>query len=292
MPYAKNLQVEYHQQDTSYYCGAACAQMVLDSIGAGILSQADLYKDTHGHSTTESGWATAPDGLEWTLNDRRPAGFNNPFVAFALGSEDAISRKIAWTLEHYGVATCALVYGSAHWIVVRGVRASDAPKSSSDTSYSIDHFRVNNPWPPVPSLYDKKLAPPPPHSANDGCGTGGNRGVADEIVTYTEWQNTYMTGVNWGHWNGTFVAVCDPEPAPIQRGVSRPRERLRDGSRLIKAEEAVELAWSGMERQRLEEDELWGQQIQNRSVAGATTFGPAPRSNRPILLYYPIRIRW
>ena len=33
----ENLAVAYHQQDTDYYCGGACAQMVLDSLGAGLL---------------------------------------------------------------------------------------------------------------------------------------------------------------------------------------------------------------------------------------------------------------
>ena len=77
MSVSTNLALAYHQQDTDYYCGAACAQMVLDSIGAGLLDQDDLYADNHSHSTIDSGvnWATAPDGLQWTLNDRRPAGF-------------------------------------------------------------------------------------------------------------------------------------------------------------------------------------------------------------------------
>jgi peptidase C39-like protein len=53
MPVSEDLTVDYHQQDTDYYCGAACAQMVLDSIGTGLLSQDDLYNDNHSHSTAE-----------------------------------------------------------------------------------------------------------------------------------------------------------------------------------------------------------------------------------------------
>lgn len=41
MPVTEDLNVAYHQQDTNYYCGGACAQMVLDRIGAGLLSQDD-----------------------------------------------------------------------------------------------------------------------------------------------------------------------------------------------------------------------------------------------------------
>src|SRR6202012_3227956 len=66
-------------------------------------------------------------------------------------SEDAISRKICWTIEHYSSAASAFVYGSAHWIVVRGYSADPAPTNVDDLGFSIDHFYVNNPWPPVPS---------------------------------------------------------------------------------------------------------------------------------------------
>ncbi len=243
----RDLNVAYHQQDTSYYCGAACAQMVLDSIGAGLLDQDDLYHDNHSHSVAEPGWATGPDGLEWTMNDRRPAGHNS-FVNFALSSEDYISRKICWTIHHYQVAPIALVFGWAHWIVVRGYRASADPSSSGDTSYTINDFDVNNPWPPVPSLYDPSLAPPPPHNNNtDGCGTGGNRGIANENIPYSEWQNTYMTGVPSGYWSGKFIAVCDPEPPPTTRGQLRLHLRRFPGLELITSEAAAELAITSLQ---------------------------------------------
>lgn len=79
MPDIKNLTIQMHQQDTDYYCGAACAQMVLasPSINAGVLDQDDLYADNHSHSTLDAGWATGPDGLQWTMMDRRPPGFAN-----------------------------------------------------------------------------------------------------------------------------------------------------------------------------------------------------------------------
>ena len=69
MPTDESLAVPYHQQDTDYYCGAACAQMVLDSLGAGLLDQNVLYNDNHSHSTTEAGWYTGPDGLQWTMHN-------------------------------------------------------------------------------------------------------------------------------------------------------------------------------------------------------------------------------
>src|SRR3954452_11470013 len=170
MPAHQDLVTQYHQQDTDYYCGAACAQMVLQQCGAGLVDQDDLYNDNHAHSTTEGGWYTAPDGLRWTMNNRQSSKY---FVLDALSTEDAISRMIAWTVHHYRVSPIAMVYGWAHWIVVRGFTASAAPTSSGDTSYTLSGFDVNNPWPPTP-----QPGTPPPHAAGDVCGSGGNRGVA------------------------------------------------------------------------------------------------------------------
>ena len=260
----EDLAVPYHQQDTGYYCGAACAQMVLDTIGAGLLDQDDLYADNHSHSTTDTGvnWATGPDGLKWTMNDRRPAASDAYFALFALSSEDLISRKICWTIHHYEIAPIALVFGWAHWIVVRGFDASDAPASSGDTSYSITAFDINNPWPPCPSLYDPTQAPPPPHSATDGCGTGGDHGVANEHIPYATWQDDYMTGVPGGHWAGKFIAVCDPEPPGTQIGQPwRPLKRLR-GDRLLTAKDAGKQALAGLEAYHLHQRTDWKKRLQ------------------------------
>ena len=245
---SKDLPVPYHQQDTDYYCGAACAQMVLDSVGAGLLDQVGLYNDNHSHSTSESGWATAPDGLQWTLNNLQGSKY---FCLDALSSEDAISRMIAWTIHHYGVAPVALVYGWAHWIVVRGYTTSDPPSSSLDTSYTISSFDVNNPWPPTPTP-----APPPPHADPDVCGSGGMRGVADEHISYSAWQSTYMTGVPSGYWSGKFVAVCDPSPPPDFG--PRPERRVPQRTFvLIDAEQARDAAMRALDTHGLMERERW-----------------------------------
>lgn len=256
----EDLSVGYHQQDTNYYCGAACAQMVLSECGAGLLDQDTLYNDNHSHSVAEGGWATAPDGLQWTLNNRQSGRY---FALDALSSEDATSRMIAWTIHHYQIAPVALVYGSQHWIVVRGYTASAAPASSADNTYSIDSFDVNNPWPPVPGFYNPANKPPPPHSATDNCGTGGTRGVADENISYSTWQSTYMTGVTWGHWNGKFVAVCDPDPPPAPPRV-RQIPRLV-GHQLLAAPAAIQHAQSALQSTGLAKRAKWS------AVLGRTT---------------------
>ena len=247
-----NLDVQYHQQDTNYYCGAACAQMVLAQIGAGLLDQDDLYDDNHSHSLIETNWYSGPDGVQWTLMNRKPAAFTNSFVLFALSSEDSISRKIVWTIHHYQVAPIALVYGWAHWIVVRGYDVSAHPSSSSDVGYTINAFDVNNPWPPTPSP-----APPPPHSLGDVCGGGGDYGIANEHISYATWQDDYMTGVPGGYWSGKFLAVCDPAPASERHGNSVRPKHLFDGNTLLSRENAVESALAGIKAYGLNNKKNW-----------------------------------
>jgi hypothetical protein len=248
----EELAVGYHQQDTSYYCGAACAQMVLHTVGQPLLSQDDLYNDNHSHSVEPNSWSTPPDGLQWTLNNLQSAG--KYFALDSLDAEDAISRMLCWTIHYWKVAPIALVEGGNHWVVVHGYTASAAPTSWDDLTYTISSFDINNPWPPTPTP-----APPPPHSDGDVCGSGGIRGVADTNVSYTSWQTDYMTANQYGtQWLGKYVAVCDPHPPPVYGARPLPeRPRFFDGSRLIDAREAKDSALARVQETGLLERESW-----------------------------------
>jgi hypothetical protein len=245
----EDLVVPYHQQDTDYYCGAACAQMVLRASGLPLLAQDGLYNDNHGHSVESGAWATPPDGLCWTMNNRLPA---KRFALDSTDAEDPLSRTICWSIHRYQCAPIALVYGGNHWLVVRGYSASAAPAGMHDVSYAIDGFDLNNPWPPVPSPPG-----PPPHADGDSCGGGGNRGFADVNVSYHSWQFDYLTRNAFGaQWLGRFVAVCDPDPTdepvpsptPPAAHVWRPRfdGRRPLGADTVRADLRANLADAGL----------------------------------------------
>ena len=155
------------------------------------------------------------------MNNRQSSKY---FVLDTLATEDAISRMICWTIHHYKVSPIAMVFGSAHWITVRGYTASAAPTNSGDVGYTISGFDVNNPWPPTPMP-----GPPPPHTGGRCVWIRRHRGVADEHISYTTWKTDYMTGIPSGHWGGKFVAVCDPEPPPDIE--SRPASAVRPSLR-------------------------------------------------------------
>lgn len=242
--------------------------MVLDSLGGGLAGQDDLYIEARNHSSEPGEWYTPPDGLTWTMNDRRPVGFNGHFSLYALDSEDALSRKLVWTIHHYQVAPIALVYGGYHWIVVRGFEISDEPKSSGDLSYHIKAFEVNNPWPPVPGFSDSALPlphrGPPPHGVDDHCGSGNDRGIANEHISYRAWQSYFMTGNEWGNlWKGKYVAICDPDPPADRPGAVQPPVKRLKGNTILTPAKAVRYANAGLEIHKLQQRPGWRRALKN-----------------------------
>jgi hypothetical protein len=229
MPWIKNTGSKYHTQDTSYYCGAASAMMVLAEIGVGYanLDQDDLYNSNHNHNA-QAGWASDPEGVRYTMVNRKPAAFTNTFVVYRKASEREASQKLVYTLQHYGVSPIVLVYGCAHWIVVCGVQTDVNPATGP---YAVDGFWVNNPvW------EDNE-----PHAAGDNCGSGGSHGVENQWISYPTWQNTYLTGCRYDSADGSlqYLSVCDPDEPKIT--LPRPTEPVRyfDGRSIAEARKVV-----------------------------------------------------
>jgi hypothetical protein len=248
MSWTFNTGDRYHTQDTSYYCGAACAMMVLAEIGVpyASLDQDDLYTSNNSHNV-QPGWATDPYGLCYTLNDRRPAAFlPNYFVVYKRLTEADGTRDVAFTLYHYHVSPAILVYHCQHWNVVRGVQTDVDPASGP---YTVEGFWLNNP------VWDSSISS---HDASDTCGSGGAHGMANEFVTYAEWQTNRFNGCAYDAPGGAtqWISVCDPD----QRTFSLPRRRATkyraDGQRLIAAQQVTRIAADGLEEYGLARSEF------------------------------------
>lgn len=235
----------YHTQDTDYYCGAACAMMILSEIGvpyAG-LDQDDLYTSNHGHNVDPtSGWYTDPYGLCYTLNDRRPASFlPRFFVVHKRLTEADGTRDVAFTLYHYQVSPAILVYGCAHWNVVRGVQTDVDPTTGP---YTVEGFWLNNP------IWDDSISS---HGTADTCGSGGAHGVASEFVTYAEWQTNRFNGCGFDDPGGAtqWISVCDPDQRTIALPTRRALKLRGDGRRLLSAQQASRFAAEGIQEYNL-----------------------------------------
>jgi hypothetical protein len=276
---SQNLQVPYHQQNTGDYCGPACAEMVLSFLRGTLLQQEDLFNQICSYNIHENGWVTDPAGLLGVLNNP-PSLSSLParFSLDALESEDAVSRKICWTIhassqrDALAIAPIALVLDKTHWVVVRGYTATAEPGCPSDTGYAIDSFDINDPSPQVP--VSDPPPPPPPHDPDDGCGDGGARGTPNGNVSYGTWRDTYLARVNSGYWQGKFVALCNTDP-PSNAAASTGEIALGDvapgDGRLLRAESIAEVAVMEMKARGLLERSAW-----------AEAFGGRP--GRPILV--------
>jgi hypothetical protein len=243
MPWIKNTGCKYHTQDTNYYCGAATAMMVLAEIGVGYgsLDQDDLYTSNNTHNV-QPGWYSDPEGLRFTMVDRKPASFTNTFVVYREASEPAGSRKLVYTLEHYGVSPIVLVYGCAHWIVVCGVQTDVNPATGP---YTIQGFWVNNP------VHEDNE----PHSAGDICGSGGSHGVENQWVSYAAWQGTYLTGCNYDSPTNSlqYISVCDPDEPRLAMPRQLEPVRYFDGRSIVDPRAVAGVIGKEIERLSLQE---------------------------------------
>jgi len=71
--------------------------------------------------------------------------------------------------------------------------------------------------------------------------------VPDLYIPYSEWQGSYMTGVDVGTlWLGKFVAVCDPDLPPTRSGKPGYVPQRRSGEVLLTPDEAVRHAGDGL----------------------------------------------
>ncbi len=275
MTWTFNTGDRYHTQDTSYYCGGACAMMILAEIGVpySSLDQDDLYNSNHNHNAQPS-WYTDPYGLCYTLNDRRPASFlPNFFVVHKRLTEAEGTRDVAFTLYHYKVSPAILVYNCAHWNVVRGIQTDVDPTSGP---YTVEGFWLNNP------VWDSSISS---HDGSDTCGSGGAHGIANEFVTYAEWQTNRFDGCAYDDPGGAtqWISVCDPEP-PIFGLPRRRTVQLRaDGKQLLAAKQIGKFAMDGLSEYGLSESKLGGWALRTGTLGEPLL---VQRLDRPADFYY------
>jgi hypothetical protein len=226
--------------------------MTLNQLGTPLLPQAPLFQAGHDQSSNTDVWEMAPDGLACIMNRNKPQGFPIDFAWVQEPNGDALSRRLCWITHHYGFSPHAAVQEQEHWIVVRGFDADRAPAGPDDIGYTISGIYVNNPFPCTPSP-----GPPPPHSPNDDCGTGGLRGIANEHIAYSFWLSTYMVAVPRGDWAGQYVAICEAPSNARRKPRSEPRSTVTATGRTLLPEDAADYAMQRLRESGLPQRPEW-----------------------------------
>jgi hypothetical protein len=183
-----------HQQDSPDYCGPASAQMVLNYLKAGLISQEDLYRvGSMGSIPAKWGtnWSTDPDALKHMLYSYQSQ------CSYEIMVENTIKATIGnilLALIDSRSPVPILVLNEQHWIVITGALTKEEPVPGGVCAFL--GFYINDPDPTCPRAFDRNLPPPPPHDDKDTCGSGGVYGNAcNSFITYDKMlHNTYLTG--------------------------------------------------------------------------------------------------
>ncbi len=237
----RTLNVPLYGQDTSYYCGAASAQMMM----MGYPNPADhrcngqnhIYNRIQAHKQ-DNGFYSDPEGLRDTVMELNPPPAPGRYIIFHNTDRDIVMHDILFWMAERNYPTATLINHGAHWVVITGFQTDNDPRTGSATLQTID---IND---PAPQDY-------PPH--DDPCTPvdEGNEGGTARHVTGTSWfSNDWKDPNSYGTtWLNEYLAVVEP---PKVLGKVTAEEEIFYG-KVISPEEAEELALQHIRDRKLYE---------------------------------------
>lgn len=192
--YVLRIQNGYHSQVTTFFCGPASIQMMLDSPQAlpnlhpQSGNQFAIFDVVRANNIAPR-WFADPVGLRAGVDffDLNPA---HTYVVRDRANANQANRDIANSIVDSRIPASSLVLRGAHWIDVYGVHSSAMPVVNQP--YTIHGFFARDPWP----LYSP---------------IGHARYLANNERGWLH----YFRGVNPtspGPWDNKFVAVTDAPP--------------------------------------------------------------------------------
>lgn len=236
----RDLTYPYHHQSNTFFCGAACVQLVLQGLGK--------FRGQHAVDSIIAaslpGWGMDPQDMRDTLNRLAPGPYKH-FRIVDLPSKNALNHLLVWNILKPQVAPIVLVFGSKHWMVACDFDATREPSDYDDTSYELRGLFFKD---PVPATFFS-------HTANDNCGSGGNRGHRFRHITCEAWQKYYLEPSE-----GTLHALCQTNPYAMQPLPQEPtchNSKQTTRTRPISSQEAQQAAMVALVDQGLSQKEPW-----------------------------------
>ncbi len=191
----KEIPTKLEYQDYDVYCGAACAEMVLEDLKVKNLDQKSLFIASNSFHTIDphTSWNSSPDGLVYTLNHNKPKTFKSKFNLYANKKQNVILARMLWVMWKYNVPCIVVVRGGEHWIVIYGFDPlGENPKNVNDINCKINGLYINNPW----------------------------RSIRTQgYIKYDYWLKHYSSTVFSGHWHDKYLAICDPPKGKKKRSL-------------------------------------------------------------------------
>jgi len=215
-PFDVAIPVSRHFQDNLYYCGAACAQMAIETQQAQFVDQAELYEAVE----SPPGWMTSPTDLASTLNNY-VRGATYAVVSHGNSRRD-VMRRMAWSMCRHRRPAMALVHGGDHWVVVESLVGTTNDDALQPYQPEITDVVIRDPSPDLvnqrESLY-VTTPTPPPHSSQDLCASAF---YEQESYTWYGWEQVFTRCATRGEWDDCWVGVCVPQDEPCVTTQSDP----------------------------------------------------------------------
>ena len=258
------IDTPYHQQDKSYYCGAAVAQMMVDDRACEPEEQGALYDLLHDPCQH---WYTAPDRLATFLGTR----LHETVAMFSDPDPLAACERLARALVPARLAVPAVVLDGQHWVLVTGVTYQAAERAGEVEA--VDGFFFNDPSPVTAYvIYPGASSPPFPHGSDDACGRGDHYGFADTYATIGGWLSEYWPPAQ----TAPCITVCRTSlmlPRPLQLGARRPCDDVTPGSAPISCDQAMACATAGIVRNAIDREGPLARQLYGSVAVGARYVG-------------------
>lgn len=224
------LNVPLYGQDTSYYCGAASAQMMMmgypNPADRACFGQTHIYNRIQAHKQNNA-YYTDADGLRDTVMELNPPPLGH-YSIFHNTDRDIVMHDNLYWMASREYPTATLIWGGAHWVVISGFQTDVDPRAGNAVLQSID---IND---PAPMDY-------PPRDDPCTVPDEGNEGGTFRQMTGTAWYaNDWANPTDAaGKWQDEYIAIVEPPAVAGRITVREPEAFCGD---VIPAGTAVELA--------------------------------------------------
>ncbi|QJD90150.1 hypothetical protein HH213_08600 [Duganella dendranthematis] len=177
------------EQQTAFYCGAACCKMVFDNLKIPV-SQAEAYQIIHNDERfkTEELYSD-PLGIAACLNIKTPVDISFEVQDFSSTDKSIVLDQIYYTLKFLRIPCLVLVQKGNHWVVISAVRMTEEVGGNRE----MRGVYIQNPW------YGS---------------------TANKYVATPEFLDGWLTPIAWGEtWKNSLVIMSD-EKAPRPQNIA------------------------------------------------------------------------
>lgn len=206
-------------QSTDFYCGAACAAMLLGFLGREI-AQSAAYDQIRAANLEPDNFYTDPQGLSRCLqSDLTAVDGASTFGNIAPPDAQTVLTALLSDLTVARSPVPVLVKGGAHWVLVDGLIVDQA-----DGSSTIKMVLVVDPWP---------------------------KAAARTLIPADVFCQQYLSPVRFGeHWLNTRVLLHRSTPSPDLRAAITRQPEIGGGAKIEDGTIAGHLAALGVGRVR------------------------------------------